>query len=180
MASGRRWRRSRAAGSAATTGISASTSRASSSERRQRSTSKGFDMSVYFKALLTAATAAALVSCGGSSSPTGSTQVISPSTGSVGPSGATAPITAAGVSPSQVSITVGQSVTFVNNDSRAHEMASDPHPTHGTCPGIESGIGTLAAGQTKLTQGFATAGTCGYHDHLNSGTASLQGTITIR
>jgi len=138
-------------------------------------------MSVYSKALVAAATALALVSCGGgSSSPTGSTQVISPSTGSPGPSGATVTITAAGVSPSQVSITVGQSVTFINSDSRSHEMASDPHPTHGTCPGIESGIGTLAAGQTKLTQGFATAGTCGYHDHLNSGTASLMGTITIR
>ena len=138
-------------------------------------------MSVYLKTLLTAATAAALVSCGGgSSSPTGSTQVISPSTGATGPSGATVTITAAGVSPSQVSITVGQSVTFVNNDTRPHEMASDPHPTHGTCPGIEAGIGTLGVGQTKLTQGFSTAGTCGYHDHLNSGTASLQGTITIR
>ena len=138
-------------------------------------------MSVYLKTLFTAATAAALVSCGGgSSSPTGSTQVISPSTGVTGPSGATVTITAAGVSPSQVSITVGQSVTFVNNDTRPHEMASDPHPTHGTCPGIEAGIGTLGVGQTKLTQGFSTAGTCGYHDHLNSGTASLQGTITIR
>ena len=59
-------------------------------------------------------------------------------------------------------------------------MASDPHPTHGTCPGVETGIGTLAAGQTKLTQGFANAGTCGFHDHLNSGTASLQGQIVIR
>ena len=138
-------------------------------------------MSVYLKTLLTAATAAALVSCGGgSSSPTGSTQVISPSTGATGPSGATVTITAAGVSPSQVSITVGQSVTFVNNDTRPHEMASDPHPTHGTCPGIEAGIGSLAAGQTKLTQGFSTAGTCGFHDHLNSSTASLQGSITIR
>jgi len=138
-------------------------------------------MSVYVKALLAAATAAALVSCGGgSSSPTGATQVISPSTGATGPSGATVTITAAGVSPSSVSITVGQSVTFINNDTRSHEMASDPHPTHGTCPGIENGIGTLAAGQTKLTQGFSTAGTCGYHDHLNSSTASLMGTITIR
>jgi len=138
-------------------------------------------MPVYVKALLAAATAAALVSCGGgSSSPTGSTQVISPSTGTTGPSGATVTITAAGVSPSSVSITVGQSVTFINNDTRSHEMASDPHPTHGTCPGIENGIGTLAAGQTKLTQGFSTAGTCGYHDHLNSSTASLMGTITIR
>jgi len=121
-----------------------------------------------------------LISCGGSSSPTGGTTVISASTGSAGPSGATITITANGVSSQQVSITIGQSVTFVNNDSRPHEMASDPHPTHGTCPGIESGIGTLAAGQTKLTQGFANAGTCGYHDHLNSGTASLQGTIVIR
>jgi plastocyanin len=138
-------------------------------------------MSVYFKTGLTIAVAAALGACGGgSSSPTGSTQVISASTGSAGPSGATITITAAGVSPSQVSVTVGQSVTFVNNDSRPHEMASDPHPTHGTCPSIEIGIGTLAAGQSKLTQGFANAGTCGFHDHLNSGTASLQGAITIR
>jgi plastocyanin len=122
-----------------------------------------------------------LISCGGgSSSPTGGTTVISASTGSQGPSGATITITANGVSAQQVSITIGQSVTFVNNDTRPHEMASDPHPTHGTCPGIEAGIGTLAAGQTKLTQGFANAGTCGYHDHLNSGTASLQGTIVIR
>jgi plastocyanin len=125
---------------------------------------------------------AGLVSCGGSStgSPTGGTTVISASTGSVGPSGATITITATGASPQQVSITIGQSVTFVNNDTRPHEMASDPHPIHGTCPGIEQGIGTLAAGQTKLTQGFANAGTCGFHDHLNSGTASLQGTIVIR
>ena len=120
-------------------------------------------------------------SCGGgSSSPTGSTNIISPSTGTAGPSGATITITGSGVSPSQVSITIGQSVTFVNNDTRPHEMASNPHPTHGTCPAIENAIGTLAVGQTKLTHGFATAGTCGYHDHLNSGTASLQGTIVIR
>jgi plastocyanin len=117
---------------------------------------------------------------GGSSSPTGGTTVISASTGSTGPSGATVTITAAGVSPSQVSVTIGQSVTFINNDTRPHEMASDPHPTHGTCPSIENGIGTLNANQTKLTQGFANAGTCGYHDHLNSGTASLQGQIVIR
>ena len=120
--------------------------------------------------------------CGGgsSSTPTGGTTVISASTGSTGPSGATITITASGVSPSQVSITVGQSVTFVNNDTRPHEMASDPHPTHGTCPGIENGLGTINAGQTKLTQGFANAGTCGFHDHLNSGTTALQGQITIR
>ncbi len=123
------------------------------------------------------------VSCGGgsSSSPTGpTTGVISPSTGSVGPSGATVTITASGVSPTQVSIAVGQSVTFVNSDTRPHEMASNPHPTHGTCPGIENGLGSIAVGQTKLTQGFAAAGTCGFHDHLNSGVANLMGTVVVR
>jgi plastocyanin len=128
---------------------------------------------------------ASLAACSGGGdsrigSPTQSTTVISASTGSAGPSGATVTITSTGVSPQQVTITVGQSVTFVNNDTRLHEIASDPHPTHGSCPGIEAGLGTLSAGQTKLTQGFANAGTCGYHDHLNSGTASLQGTIVIR
>jgi plastocyanin len=142
-------------------------------------------MSRILKTILPVLGTFSLVSCGGGSggtvgTPTGSTTVISASTGSVGPSGATVTITATGVSPQQVNITVGQSVTFVNSDTRPHEMASDPHPTHGTCPGIEAGIGTLAAGQTKLTQGFANTGTCGYHDHLNSGTASLQGTIVVR
>lgn len=149
--------------------------------RRARTRTK-VHMSTTIKILAVGVAAMAAASCGGSSSPTGSTSVtvISASTGSAGPSGATVTITASGVSPSQVSVTVGQSVTFINNDTRPHEMASDPHPIHGTCPGIENGIGTLAAGQTKLTQGFANAGTCGYHDHLNSGTANLQGTITIR
>jgi plastocyanin len=140
-------------------------------------------MSTSIKTVVVAVATVSLASCGSggsNGSPTGSTTVISASTGSAGPSGATITITANGVSAQQVSITVGQSVTFVNNDTRPHEMASDPHPTHGSCPGIEMGIGTLAAGQTKLTQGFANAGTCGYHDHLNSGTASLQGTIVIR
>ena len=130
--------------------------------------------------ILALAMVTALSCGGGSSNPTGSTTVVSPSTGSAGPSGATVTITASGVSPSQVSIAVGQSVTFVNNDTRPHEMASDPHPTHGTCPGVENGLGQLGAGQTRVTHGFATAGTCGFHDHLNSGDANLRGTGVVR
>jgi plastocyanin len=142
-------------------------------------------MSSVVKSILMVLAVFCLQSCGGGGtgsigSPTQSTTVISASTGAAGPSGATITITSTGVSPQQVNITVGQSVTLVNNDSRSHVMASDPHPTHGTCPGIEAGLGTLTPGQTKLTMGFANAGTCGFHDHLNSGTASLQGTIVIR
>jgi len=130
---------------------------------------------------LVASSLAAALACGGSSpsGPSGTT-VISRSTGSTGTSGATITITSAGVSPGQVTIGIGQSVTFVNNDTRSHEIASNPHPTHGSCPAVEAGLGTIAAGQTKLTQGFADAGTCGFHDHLNPDQASLQGSITIR
>ena len=101
------------------------------------------------------------------------------STGSVGTVGATITITSAGVSPSQVTIAVGQSVTFVNNDSRNHDMESDPHPTHGNCPSIGN-VATVTPGQSKTTFGFAGAGTCGFHDHNLPETGSLTGRIIIQ
>jgi plastocyanin len=137
----------------------------------------------WFGALAIAAIMAMTMACGGSDSPTGpsgGTTVISGSTGAPGPSGATITITAAGVSPAQVSIAVGQSVTFVNNDTRPHEIASNPHPTHGSCPSIEGGLGVVQAGQTKLTHGFSGAGTCGFHDHLDDTNQALRGSVVIR
>jgi plastocyanin len=124
--------------------------------------------------------------CGGGSGSSGGTggpssvTVISRSTGSVGPIGATITMTSAGVNPSSVTISVGQSVTFINNDTRAHEIASDPHPNHGSCPAMEAGLGTLQPGQTRSTQGFADAGRCTFHDHLDDGNRGFQGTITIQ
>jgi plastocyanin len=127
----------------------------------------------------------ASIACGGGGggSSTGgpsSVTVISGSTGSVGPIGATVTITSAGVNPSTVTVGIGQSVTFVNSDTVNHQIASDPHPIHGSCPSIESGLGTLAPGQSRSTQGFAGAGRCTYHDHLNDGNRSLQGAIVIQ
>jgi plastocyanin len=125
---------------------------------------------------------ASTVACGGGSSPSGpsgSVTVISRDGGN-GPSGATITITSAGVSPSSVTVAAGQSVTFVNSDSRSHEIASNPHPQHGSCPSIEAGLGTLTPGQTRTTHAFANAGTCGFHDHLNDSNRALQGTITIQ
>jgi plastocyanin len=121
--------------------------------------------------------------CGGSSpsSPSGTgVTVISRDGGAGGQSAATITITSAGVSPSAVTVAVSQSVTFTNNDSRSHEMASDPHPQHGSCPGIEAGLATLSPGQTRTTHAFANAGTCGFHDHLNDANRALHGTITIQ
>ena len=120
--------------------------------------------------------------CGGGSSPTspsGSSPVVQ-STGAVAASGATIAISSSGaVSPSTVTITVGQSVTFVNNDSRTHDMSSDPHPSHTNCPSIGN-VSSLSPGQTKVTFGFASPGSCGYHDHNNPDATSLKGTIVIQ
>ncbi|HTH03665.1 MAG TPA: hypothetical protein VL882_25490 [Vicinamibacterales bacterium] len=137
--------------------------------------------------ILAAASIAALIvttACGGSS-PTspgggGGGSVVVQSTGSVGTIGATITIGANGsVSPSQVNVPVGQSVTFVNNDSRSHDMESDPHPAHTACPSIAN-VGLLQPGQSKTTFGFANAGTCGYHDHNADTNTGLMGRIVVQ
>ena len=103
-----------------------------------------------------------------------------PSGSGPGPSGATITVGTNGtVSPSTVTISVGQSVTFVNNNTRSHELASDPHPAHSNCPSINA-LGILGNGQTKLTNSFSAAGTCGFHDHNDPDNNNLKGTITIR
>jgi plastocyanin len=110
--------------------------------------------------------------CGGSSptSPGGGAgggSVVVGSTGAVGTVAATITIGSNGaVSPSQVTIGVGQSVTITNNDSRAHDMESDPHPAHTNCPSMGN-IGTVQPGQSKTSFGFAAAGSCGFYDHNN-------------
>ena len=99
--------------------------------------------------------------------------------GMPGPSGATVTIGASGVSPPEVTINVGQSVTFVNNSNRTRNMTSDPHPDHTDCPGI-SAVGLLVSGQTKSTNALTTARTCGYHDHDDPDNGALKGTIVVR
>ena len=121
-----------------------------------------------------------LSACGGSSTgPSGVTVIVNDG-GTGGPNGATITITSAGANPRNVTISVGQTVTFVNQDSRSHEMASDPHPQHGSCPSMEAGLGTIGAGQTKVTHNFGNAGTCGFHDHLDSGNSALRGSIVVQ
>jgi len=111
------------------------------------------------------------VACG-SNSPT------SPSPqGSPGPSAATITISATGiVSPATVDVNVGQSVTIVNNDSRNHEIASDPHPSHTDCPTFDV---LTTPGQTKISNAFTTAKTCGFHDHLNPSDTNLLGQVRV-
>lgn len=123
------------------------------------------------------ATAALASACGGGSSPMG------PSTGDTGSGGgsasATIAITSSGVSPSSLTVSPGTRVTFVNNDSRAHFMASNPHPDHTDCPELNQ-VGALQPGQSRTSGNLNTARTCGFHDHDNPENRSLQGAIVIR
>jgi plastocyanin len=115
-----------------------------------------------------------LAACGDSSSSTSPTPTPTPS-----PTSATITIANNAVSPQRVTITRGGTVTFVNNDSQMHEMASDPHPVHTDCPAINQ-VGVLAPGQSRQTGALNTARTCGFHDHQQATVSSLSGTITIQ
>jgi plastocyanin len=118
------------------------------------------------------------VACGGGSdSPTSPTPP--PSGGGSTPDSATITISSSGtVSPSTVTIRQGGRVTFVNSDSNAHDMASDPHPSHTDCQEMNQ-VGFLAAGQSRTSGNFNTVRTCGFHDHNRPDNTGLQGRITI-
>jgi len=111
---------------------------------------------------------AGAIGCGGKSSttptPTATTTVT---------------ITSAGISPKSVQIAPGSRVLFVNNDSRSHNVTSDPHPEHTDCPEINQ-VGFLTSGQTRETGNFVTTKTCGFHDHDNPDSAALKGAIVVK
>jgi len=133
--------------------------------------------------VLSLAALVSLVACGssgGNNPGGGGTAVIVRDGGTGGASGATVTMTANGLSSASVTVAAGQTVTFVNNDTRSHEIASNPHPQHGSCPGVEAGLGIIAPGQTKVTHNFANAGTCGYHDHQDDTNTRFQGTIVVQ
>jgi plastocyanin len=121
-----------------------------------------------------AAAGGVLSSCGGGGSSGGSPAGPTPTPGEQ-----TITITAAGVSPKQLTVAPGARVLFTNADSTVHEMNSDPHPEHTDCVQINS-IGAINPGQTKETGNFNTVRTCGYHDHRNPELIRLQGQIIVR
>jgi plastocyanin len=98
--------------------------------------------------------------------------------GTPGPSGATVTIANGRVTPSSVTISLGQSVTFVNQDGRTRNISSDPHPEHTQCPALT--IGNLANGQTRLSSALTVARTCGYHDHDDPDNLLMKGTVIIQ
>jgi plastocyanin len=88
-------------------------------------------------------------------------------------------ITANGMAPLEITIAVGQHVTFVNNDVRPHDVVGGIDPEHPDCPEILQ-AGFLSPGQRRDTGTFTSARTCEYHDHTAMGVAAFQGRIIIR
>jgi plastocyanin len=128
---------------------------------------------------------AVAMACGGGSptSPSGGGGTGGGGTGGGGTGGATSSATITigsnGVaSPSTVTVTQGGRVTFVNNDSRSHDMSSDPHPSHEDCTALEQ-VGFLSPGQSKTSGNLNTVRVCGFHDHNLPTSTGLQGRITI-
>jgi plastocyanin len=75
-------------------------------------------------------------------------------------------LTSSGVSPKEVIVPPGTRVLFVNNDSRPHYMASDPHPEHDLCHEMDS-VGLLQNREQRETLNLVTPKICGFHDHDN-------------
>lgn len=118
-----------------------------------------------------------LAACGGGSPTAPSSSGTSGGSSTSG--GTRITITSEGVSPKELTVAPGTRVTFVNNDSRAHNMTSDPHPEHSDCPEINQ-VGFLQPGQSRETGNLVAVRTCGYHDHDLPQNEALKGRIVIR
>lgn len=91
----------------------------------------------------------------------------------------TVTITSLGMTPLEITINVGQRVTFINNDVRSHDVVGGVDPAHPDCPEILQ-VGFLTPGQRGDTGVFTSPRTCEYHDHTMLSVAAFQGRIIIR
>lgn len=113
---------------------------------------------------------------GGSGSPSAPTPT--PATPTADPSISATITIRSGLDPKDVRIEPGQRVRVVNQDTRAHMLRSEPHPTHGSCPPIDAS-GMLQPGASVDLGPFNLSGTCYYHDHNDAENADLRGQIRI-
>jgi hypothetical protein len=67
----------------------------------------------------------------------------------------------------------------VNNDTRPHDLESDPHPLHTDCPEANA-AGFLVPGASAQTGAFMAPRTCGIHDHNDPGNPAWMSRVVIR
>ena len=118
---------------------------------------------------------AAALSCGGSSS--SSTSPSGSCTPSSNPN--TLVIMNNAICPQSLTVALGAQLTIQNQDSRTHDMTSDPHPSHTDCPELNQ-VGFLNPGQSRSSGNLNTARRCGMHDHSDPERASLKATVAIQ
>lgn len=80
-----------------------------------------------------------------------------------------------GFLPATILIKKGTQVTWVNNDSQSHQIASDPHPTHTNLAGFEADESLLTNDSFTFT--FEEVGTFTYHDCLKP--LDFKGTVIV-
>lgn len=83
-------------------------------------------------------------------------------------------ISSSGFFPQNITVSAGETVTWVNEDTESHQVNSAVHPIHQLYPPLNS-IGLLKSGEKKSLS-FPDKGTYKYHDHLNP---SLTGSVTV-
>lgn len=119
--------------------------------------------------LAVALAALALAACGGGDDD-----------GSPDPGGATCTagtrveLGASGGTPACLRVAPGSTVTIANARTAAIEVRSHPHPTHGSCPELDTTPAIPPGGSIEVV--MATVGSCGYHDHA---TGTSLGVIVV-
>ena len=84
-------------------------------------------------------------------------------------------INSSGFLPESLKIKKGSSVTWINEDTNPHQVASDPHPIHTQVK--EFGSGKVLIKGEKYTFVFEKTGTFTFHDHLNP--TNFKGTVIV-
>ena len=80
--------------------------------------------------------------------------------------------------PLEATIPVGGFVTF-GTDTAPHEIYSDPHPSHTSCPQLN--VGLIPRLSNRRSEVLNTAGVCRFHDDTQQpDDTSLHGTIRIQ
>jgi len=128
-----------------------------------------------FSGAIALVVAAAAASCGGGSAtaPTPTT----PAGVVAGSIGATISLTANGPVPSDVRIEATQKVRIINNDTRPHQINTNPHNFHTDCPANNTVV--LNPGQQFDTANFNDVKACGYHNHLLPDDQKFWGVIRV-
>jgi hypothetical protein len=69
------------------------------------------------------------------------------------------------------------SVRFVNNDTVAHDLLSDPHPDHSTCAPFNRDVGRIEPGQSKEFSMTSCNNSRSYHDETRLDDSHFRGEI---